>query len=145
LVDYAHTPDGLENVLKSARDLLPPGGKVIAVFGCGGDRDASKRPQMGAIAEALADISIVTSDNPRSEEPEKIIADIIGGIKNVEKMTIETDRHKAINLAISLANPIDIVVVAGKGHETYQILKDKTIDFDDRLVVKEALNNRLSR
>jgi UDP-N-acetylmuramoyl-L-alanyl-D-glutamate--2,6-diaminopimelate ligase len=145
LVDYAHTPDGLENVLKSARALVPPGGKLIAVFGCGGDRDATKRPQMGRIAEELADVVIVTSDNPRSEEPASIIESILGGIQEKNKVKVEVDRARAIELAVEGAGIDDILVVAGKGHETYQILRDKTIDFDDRLVVKSALNNRLSR
>jgi UDP-N-acetylmuramyl-tripeptide synthetase len=145
LVDYAHTPDGLENVLKSARALVPPGGKLIAVFGCGGDRDATKRPQMGRIAEELADVVIVTSDNPRSEEPASIIESILGGIQQMNKVKVEIDRARAIELAVEGAGIDDILVVAGKGHETYQILRDKTIDFDDRLVVKSALNNRLSR
>jgi len=145
LVDYAHTPDGLENVLKSARALVPPGGKLIAVFGCGGDRDATKRPQMGRIAEELADVVFVTSDNPRSEEPASIIESILGGIQQKNKVKVEVDRARAIELAVEGAGIDDILVVAGKGHETYQILRDKTIDFDDRLVVKSALNNRLSR
>ena len=144
LVDYAHTPDGLENVLKSARALLE-GGRLIAVFGCGGDRDATKRPQMGRIAEELADLVIVTSDNPRSEEPRTIVENILGGIKDRQKVQVEVDRTSAINRAVEIANDNDIIVVAGKGHETYQILRDKTIDFDDRLVVKAALENRLSR
>ena len=145
LVDYAHTPDGLENVLKSARALVPPEGKLIAVFGCGGDRDATKRPQMGKIAESLADIVIVTSDNPRSEEPETIIQNILAGMSLRDKVKVDADRAVAINLAIAAAADTDVVVVAGKGHETYQILGDKTIDFDDRLVVKKALDKRLSR
>jgi UDP-N-acetylmuramyl-tripeptide synthetase len=145
LVDYAHTPDGLENVLKSARALVPPGGKLITVFGCGGDRDATKRPQMGRIAEELADVVIVTSDNPRSEEPASIIESILAGIRQKDKVQVEVDRARAIELAVEGAGIDDILVVAGKGHETYQILRDKTIDFDDRLVVKSALNNRLSR
>ncbi len=145
LVDYAHTPDGLENVLKSARALVPPAGKLVTVFGCGGDRDATKRPQMGKIAELLADVVIVTSDNPRSEDPALIIENILGGIENQTKVRVEADRTKAINLAVSSADDQDVVVVAGTGPETYQILRDKTIDFDDRLVVKKALSDRLSR
>jgi UDP-N-acetylmuramoyl-L-alanyl-D-glutamate--2,6-diaminopimelate ligase len=142
LVDYAHTPDGLENVLKSARALVPEKGRLVAVFGCGGDRDASKRPQMGEIAEALADQLYVTSDNPRSEDPEKIIADILAGIKRIKSVKVEPDRAAAIKSAILDSSPEDIIVIAGKGHETYQILKDKTIDFDDRRVAKEALIER---
>ncbi len=145
LVDYAHTPDGLENVLKSARALVPPGGKLIAVFGCGGDRDATKRPEMGRIAEELADLVVVTSDNPRSEEPTSIIESILGGITQKSKVQVEVDRATAIQMAVEAAGIDDILVVAGKGHETYQILRDRTIDFDDRMVVKTALNKRLSR
>ena len=144
LVDYAHTPDGLENVLKSARALVPPDGKLIAVFGCGGDRDATKRPQMGKIAETLADCVIVTSDNPRSEDPAVIIGNILAGLKTPDMVKVEPDRACAIELAVEAANDNDIIVIAGKGHETYQILKDRTIDFDDRLVVKNALNARLN-
>lgn len=142
IVDYAHTPDGLENVLKAARALLSEQGKLIAVFGCGGDRDSSKRPQMGEIAENLADLVVVTSDNPRSEEPKQIIADILAGIKRLKDVTVEADRAKAIFAAVQNAGPHDVVVVAGKGHETYQILKDRTIDFDDRIEVAKALLKR---
>lgn len=142
IVDYAHTPDGLENVLKAARALLSEKGKLIAVFGCGGDRDSSKRPQMGEIAENLADLVVVTSDNPRSEEPKQIIADILAGIKRLKDVTVEADRAKAISAAVQNAGPDDVVVVAGKGHETYQILKDRTIDFDDRIEVAKALLKR---
>jgi UDP-N-acetylmuramoyl-L-alanyl-D-glutamate--2,6-diaminopimelate ligase len=143
LVDYAHTPDGLENVLKAARALVPSDGKLIAVFGCGGDRDATKRPQMGQIADNLADLVIVTSDNPRSEVPGTIIDNILAGIKRTERLLVEEDRAKAIALAVKEATDQDIVVVAGKGHETYQILADRTIDFDDRIEVRKALADRL--
>jgi UDP-N-acetylmuramoyl-L-alanyl-D-glutamate--2,6-diaminopimelate ligase len=142
IVDYAHTPDGLENVLKSARALVPEHGKLIAVFGCGGDRDATKRPQMARIAEMQADQLYVTSDNPRSEDPQKIIADILVGLQSKEGVVVEPDRAKAIQMAVTAATPRDIVVVAGKGHETYQILADRTIDFDDRIEVKKALSAR---
>ncbi len=142
IVDYAHTPDGLENILKAARALVPEDGKLIAIFGCGGDRDASKRPQMGEIAENLADELIVTSDNPRSEDPQQIIADILTGIKRLRGVTVEADRAKAIEAAVLSANIKDVVVVAGKGHETYQILGDRTIDFDDRIEVAKALEKR---
>jgi len=145
IVDYAHTPDSLENVLKAARTLVPPQGRLLVVFGCGGDRDASKRPQMGEIAERLADVIIVTSDNPRSESPDKIIADILAGLNRLASANIETDRAQAIEHAISLASQYDVVVVAGKGHENYQILKDRTIAFDDREKVKEALALRKQR
>ncbi len=134
IVDYAHTPDGLENVLKSAREITPEDGKLICLFGCGGDRDATKRPKMGAIAEKLADKIVITSDNPRSEDPQVIITDIIAGLKNVntENVIVEPDRGTAISLLKTIANNNDVVLIAGKGHENYQILKDKTIHFDDR-------------
>ncbi len=139
IVDYAHTPDGLENVLNTARNILPKDGRIICVFGCGGDRDATKRPQMGAIAEKLSDIVIVTSDNPRSEDPQQIITDILSGVKSLsqDKIKVEADRHLAIKLSSQIAKENDIVVVAGKGHEDYQILKDRTIHFDDREEVRK--------
>ena len=142
IVDYAHTPDGLKNVLNTARALVPVGGKLIALFGCGGDRDTSKRPQMGAIAEDLADQLVITSDNPRTEDPKQIIGEIMTGIKRLKRVTVEPDRSRAIRNAVMAASPQDVLVVAGKGHETYQILGDKTIDFDDRLEVARALNER---
>jgi UDP-N-acetylmuramyl-tripeptide synthetase len=145
IVDYAHTPDSLENILKAARCLVPEEGRLLVVFGCGGDRDASKRPQMGAIAERLADVIIVTSDNPRSESPDKIIADILAGLNRLASANIEADRAQAIQHAISVASEHDVVVVAGKGHENYQILNDRTIAFDDREKVKEALSERKQR
>ena len=134
IVYCAHTPDGLENVLKSAREITPEDGKLICLFGCGGDRDATKRPKMGAIAEKLADKIVITSDNPRSEDPQVIITDIIAGLKsvNTENVIVEPDRGSAIALLKTIANNNDVVVIAGKGHEDYQILKDKTIHFDDR-------------
>ena len=134
IVDYAHTPDGLENVLNSAREITPKDGKLICLFGCGGDRDATKRPKMGAIAERIADKIVITSDNPRSEDPQQIITDIIAGLKstNPDKVTVEPDRGQAIALLKDIADNNDVVVIAGKGHEDYQILKDKTIHFDDR-------------
>ncbi len=134
IVDYAHTPDGLENVLNSAREITPKDGRLICLFGCGGDRDATKRPKMGAIAEKIADIIVITSDNPRSEDPQQIITDIIAGLKSVDtqNVVVEPDRGKAIELLKTIANNNDVVVIAGKGHEDYQILKDKTIHFDDR-------------
>ncbi len=136
IVDYAHTPDGLENILHAAREITT--GKLVTVFGCGGDRDRTKRPLMGAIAARLSDVVIVTSDNPRTEEPEKIIADIEEGIlplkKDHEKVV---DRKSAIWKALGLAKEGDTVVIAGKGHENYQIFKDRTIHFDDTEVVQE--------
>lgn len=140
IVDYAHTPDGLENVLKTAREITPQNGKLICVFGCGGDRDATKRPKMGAIAQKIADKIIITSDNPRSENPQQIITDIIAGLQSVSPdiVTVEPDRAEAIAMLKNIANNNDVVVVAGKGHEDYQILKDKTIHFDDREEVKKV-------
>lgn len=134
IVDYAHTPDGLENVLKSAREITPQDGKLICLFGCGGDRDATKRPKMGAIAEKLSDKIVITSDNPRTEDPQTIITDIIAGLKNVntESVVVEPDRGRAIELLKTISDNNDVVVIAGKGHEDYQILKDRTIHFDDR-------------
>jgi UDP-N-acetylmuramoyl-L-alanyl-D-glutamate--2,6-diaminopimelate ligase len=141
IVDYAHSPDGLENILKGARDLISNSNftRLICVFGCGGDRDITKRPKMGRIAYDLADLVYVTSDNPRSEEPRQIIADILAGIPNLEKIEIIENRADAIKRAVSTALATDVVVVAGKGHEDYQILKDKTIHFDDREHVRAAL------
>ncbi len=134
IVDYAHTPDGLENVLKAAREITPQGSKLICLFGCGGDRDATKRPKMGAIAQKLADKIVITSDNPRSEDPQVIITDIITGLQSVngENVIVEPDRGSAIALLKTIAGNNDVVVIAGKGHEDYQILKDRTIHFDDR-------------
>jgi UDP-N-acetylmuramoyl-L-alanyl-D-glutamate--2,6-diaminopimelate ligase len=134
LVDYAHTPDSLENVLRTARDLAQ--NRVICVFGCGGDRDRGKRPLMGRIASELADVAIITSDNPRSEEPEAIIAEILAGAGDAE---VEADRREAIARAIGEAAEGDVIVIAGKGHEQGQQFADRTIPFDDREVAREAL------
>ncbi len=134
IVDYAHTPDGLENVLKAARELTPKGSDLICLFGCGGDRDTTKRPKMGKIADELSDKVIVTSDNPRSEDPQLIISDIMTGIKTVDtqRIFVEPDRGEAIKFIKTICKPSDVIVIAGKGHEDYQILKNKTIHFDDR-------------
>ena len=110
---------------------------MICIFGCGGDRDATKRPKMGAIAEQYADKVIVTSDNPRSENPQQIITDILAGLKSVNEVIVEPDRELAIKEAYKLANANDVVLVAGKGHEDYQILANETIHFDDREKVRE--------
>ena len=142
IVDYAHTPDGLENILIAARALVPPQGRLISVFGCGGDRDASKRPKMGKIAQQLSDQIIVTSDNPRSEDPNKIIDQILTGIEKRPTTLVEPDRARAIEKAIDLGSAKDVIVVAGKGHESYQILADETIHFDDRTHVLEALTRK---
>ena len=134
IVDYAHTPDGLENVLNSAREITPKDGNLICLFGCGGDRDATKRPKMGAIAEKIADKIVITSDNPRSEDPQQIITDIIAGLKSInpDKVSVELDRGRAIELLKTVSRNNDVIVIAGKGHENCQILKDRTIHFDDR-------------
>ncbi|MFH1398149.1 MAG: UDP-N-acetylmuramoyl-L-alanyl-D-glutamate--2,6-diaminopimelate ligase [Candidatus Omnitrophota bacterium] len=135
-VDYAHTDDALKNVITTLRQLRPK--KIIVVFGCGGDRDKTKRPKMARVVSGLADLFLITNDNPRSENPNAIIADIIKGtVKN--NYRILPDRREAIKKAISLAKTGDIVLVAGKGHENYQIFKNKTIHFDDREEVRECL------
>ncbi|MEE0807732.1 MAG: UDP-N-acetylmuramoyl-L-alanyl-D-glutamate--2,6-diaminopimelate ligase [Acutalibacteraceae bacterium] len=138
IIDYAHTPDGLKNILSTFRDCEK--NRLIALFGCGGDRDKTKRPIMGSIAVRNSDYVIVTSDNPRSEDPSEIIKDILVGTEgsNVPIKVIE-NRIEAIKFAISIAQKDDIIVLAGKGHETYQILKDGTIHLDEREVIKEAL------
>lgn len=137
LVDYAHTPDALANVLEVLRPMVT--GRLICVFGAGGDRDRGKRPQMGAAAARLADVAVVTSDNPRSEAPEAIIDDILAGVPEGVSPVVELDRRRAIHRAVALAEIDDLVLIAGKGHETYQIVGDTRLDFDDRLVAAEAL------
>ncbi len=139
-VDYAHTPDGLKNVLATTKEFTT--GKLIAVFGCGGDRDRTKRPQMGAIGAGLADVIVVTSDNPRTEDPHRIIEDVLAGTSGSHCLVeSEVDRRKAIEHALEIASKGDFVLIAGKGHETYQIFKERTIHFDDREVVREALEH----
>ena len=138
IIDYAHTPDGLKNILSTFKDCKK--NRLIVLFGCGGDRDKTKRPMMGKVAVYNADYVIVTSDNPRSEEPSSIIDDILVGTQGTNKpVKVIENRIDAINYAISIAQTDDIIVLAGKGHETYQILKDGTIHLDEREVVKEAL------
>jgi UDP-N-acetylmuramoyl-L-alanyl-D-glutamate--2,6-diaminopimelate ligase len=138
IIDYAHSPDSLENILTTVKGFAK--GRLISVFGCGGDRDRSKRPIMGAISGRIADFTIITSDNPRTEEPSKIIADIEIGIKETEgKYTVIVDRTQAIRYAMKAAKAEDIIVLSGKGHETYQIFKDKTIHYDEREIVEELL------
>jgi UDP-N-acetylmuramoyl-L-alanyl-D-glutamate--2,6-diaminopimelate ligase len=141
IVDYAHTPDSLENLLKAARPFIP--GKMICVFGCGGDRDRTKRPKMGKIAADLADVAVVTSDNPRTEDPERILQDVLSGIPDTIKTTVIGDRATAIRTAILQAQPGDGVLLAGKGHEDYQILGTEKIHFDDREHARDALQERL--
>jgi UDP-N-acetylmuramoyl-L-alanyl-D-glutamate--2,6-diaminopimelate ligase len=135
LVDYAHTPDSLENVLRTARGLTQH--RLICVFGCGGDRDRGKRPLMGRIASELTDLAIVTSDNPRNEEPDAIIGEIVAGASG--EVEVEPDRREAIARAIGAASEGDVVVIAGKGHEQGQQFADHTVPFDDRDVAREAL------
>jgi UDP-N-acetylmuramoyl-L-alanyl-D-glutamate--2,6-diaminopimelate ligase len=140
LVDYAHTPDSLENVLRAARQLAR--GRVVCVFGCGGDRDRGKRPEMGRIASELADVAIVTSDNPRSEDPEAIIAEVLAGLG--PGAVTEVDRRAAIDQAVGLADAGDVVVIAGKGHEQGQEFEGgRKVPFDDVTVAREALRARL--
>lgn len=145
IVDYAHTPDGLENVLRTAAAMKKSNGKLICVFGCGGDRDPSKRPQMGEIAEARADLVIVTSDNPRTENPQEIIAHILSGIKRMKTVEVEPDRAQAIKIAIDIAEQDDIVIIAGKGHENYQLVMNQVIYFDDKVEVRKALESRFAK
>lgn len=139
IIDYAHTPDGLKNILKTFKDCKK--NRLIVLFGCGGDRDKTKRPIMGSIAARYADCVIVTSDNPRSENPDEIIKEILVGTHGSgTPIKVIENRVEAIKYAVSIAKPNDIIVLAGKGHETYQILKDKTIHLDEREVVQDALN-----
>ena len=141
VVDYAHTPDSLENALRTARELTTD--KVICVFGCGGDRDQGKRPVMGETAERGADVVIVTSDNPRSETPEAIAAEVTAGLST--NVAVELDRAKAIELAVEQAQPGDLVLIAGKGHEQGQEASGETTPFDDRDVAREALRRLAAR
>lgn len=140
IVDYAHTPDSLENLLQAARPFIP--GQMICVFGCGGDRDRTKRPKMGAIAANLADQVVVTSDNPRTEDPERILQDVVAGIPATVKPTVIGDRAEAIRAAILQAQTGDGVLIAGKGHEDYQILGTEKVHFDDREQARLALHER---
>jgi UDP-N-acetylmuramoyl-L-alanyl-D-glutamate--2,6-diaminopimelate ligase len=135
IVDYSHKPEALESVLRTARELTA--GRVICVFGCGGDRDRGKRPLMGRIASELADVAIVTSDNPRGEEPQAIIDEILAGVEG--EIDVEPDRAAAIERAISIADEGDVVLIAGKGHEQGQEFADRTIPFDDREVARDVL------
>ena len=139
IIDYAHTPDGLENISSTVKAFTR--NRMISVFGCGGDRDKVKRPQMGKIGCELSDIAIITSDNPRSEEPMDIINDIVKPL-NYDNFVIEVNRKEAIRKAMNMALEGDVIVIAGKGHETYQILKDETIHFDEREVVYDILEGK---
>lgn len=141
IVDYAHTPDGLENVLSTVKEFAE--GHIYCVFGCGGDRDRKKRPIMGQIAAKYADYLLVTSDNPRTEDPDLILLDIEAGLKedqvSADRYELIVDRRAAITKAIEMASPKDVVLIAGKGHETYQLIGKDILDFDDRLVAEEAI------
>ena len=138
IIDYAHTPDGLQNILETFKNV--PHGRIVALFGCGGDRDRTKRPIMGRVAAQFSDFMIVTSDNPRTENPSAIIKDILGGIKDTKTpYVVIENRVEAIKYAIAHAKADDIIILAGKGHETYQILNTGTIHLDEREIVKEAL------
>lgn len=137
-IDYAHTPDAMQSALTAARQVAGPN-SVLVVFGCGGDRDAQKRPEMGRVAERGADVAIVTSDNPRSEEPEAIIAAVVDGFERPEAAVVEPDRRQAIDVALRRAQSGDVVLIAGKGHETYQEIGDVRLRFDDAEVAREIL------
>jgi UDP-N-acetylmuramoyl-L-alanyl-D-glutamate--2,6-diaminopimelate ligase len=142
VVDYAHTDDALENLIRTARELNPKG-RIILLFGCGGWKDRTKRPVMGEVAGHLSDLTILSNDNPKTEDPLKIISDIIVGLQKANgKYLIEPDREKAIALTMDEARPGDIVLLAGKGHENYQILADRTLEFDDREVARRILRER---
>ena len=146
IVDYAHTEDALLRVLLAAKSLKKA--RVITVFGCGGDRDSGKRPKMGQVAVRHSDLAILTSDNPRTEDPMMILQDIEQGVLQIpQPMRSEyrmiPDRREAIEAAIDVAEPNDIVLIAGKGHEDYQIVGTKRLDFDDRQVADEALQRRM--
>ena len=151
IVDYAHTPDGLAEVLASARAVADPGSAVVVVFGAGGERDRDKRPEMGAIADRLADRVVVTSDNPRMEDPMAIIGDILAGMnrdrnhgqtaESASSLVVEVDRRAAIAAALAGAGPGDVVVIAGKGHERTQDLGGELVEFDDRLVARQLLED----
>jgi UDP-N-acetylmuramoyl-L-alanyl-D-glutamate--2,6-diaminopimelate ligase len=140
-VDYAHTPDALERVVGTLKPITP--GRVIVVFGCGGDRDRGKRPLMGEAVERTADVAVVTSDNPRSEEPMAIVQDILKGLKRPAQAEVVVDRREAIHRAVRLARTGDTILIAGKGHEAYQVVKGKIFPFDDRTVAYEAIKARI--
>lgn len=146
IVDFAHTPDALENILTEAKLMADhDGGKVISVFGCGGNRDTGKRPKMGAISEKWSHTTIITSDNPRDENPQDIIADILNGIQSKLNAIVIEDRKDAINHAISMAAPHDVIVIAGKGHEKTQISRGISLPFSDQDTASQAIKNQLKR
>jgi UDP-N-acetylmuramoyl-L-alanyl-D-glutamate--2,6-diaminopimelate ligase len=142
VVDFAHTDDALRNLISTARELSPSG-RIITVFGAGGERDRTKRPLMGEAAGSLSDLVVLTSDNPRSEDPLRIINDIVVGLQKVNaKYRVEPSRERAIEIALEEAQPGDIVLLAGKGHETTQVLRDKTVEFDDREMARSILRRK---
>ena len=144
LVDYAHTPDALERVLVAARSMTK--GRVLCVFGCGGDRDPQKRPRMGAAVGRLADYAYLTNDNPRSEDPQRIAASVEIGLREMDgRYEVELDRARAIERAVSRAEPGDVVLIAGKGHEPYQLIGAQSLPFDDRVEARLALMTRRAR
>ncbi len=149
VVDFAHTPDALEQALKTVREFTR--GRLLVVFGCGGNRDRTKRPKMGAIAARLADAVVVTSDNPRQEDPQRIIQEVLRGVKKEMaggrkvELKHDSDRTRAIAWAFQHAKAGDVVLLAGKGHEAYQILRHKTIAYDDREVARRLLASKLRR
>lgn len=139
MIDYAHSPESLENILSAVKSYTR--GRVISVFGCGGDRDTSKRATMGEISGRIADFTIITSDNPRTEKPEEITKEIEKGIKKTKgNYTVIVDRKEAIKEAIKMANKTDMIVLAGKGHEPYQEINGKKYPFDERIIVKEIID-----
>jgi UDP-N-acetylmuramoyl-L-alanyl-D-glutamate--2,6-diaminopimelate ligase len=147
LVDYAHTPDALARVLATVRaamaaDPMRRGGRLLCVFGAGGDRDRGKRPEMAAAVATRADVVIATSDNPRTEDPNAILDDIIAGLPAGQPHIRETDRRTAIERAVAMAGPADVIVIAGKGHEDYQIIGTEKIFFDDRVAARAALSSK---
>ena len=137
IIDYAHTPDGLENVLSSVREFCK--GRLIAVFGCGGDRDSTKRPIMGEIGVRLADLAVITSDNPRTEEPGAIIRDIVAGVGEAKNYVVVENRKKAIYYALDIGKKDDMIILAGKGHETYQEVMGQKYHMDEREIVADYL------
>jgi len=144
VIDYAHTDDALKSLLETARPLA--GGRLVTVFGCGGDRDRTKRPLMGAVAARLSDLVIVTSDNPRTEDPMRIIEDVRRGLsQSAAEHVVLPDRQAAVEHAIALARPADMILVAGKGHEKYQVVGDRALPFDDAVVAREALARRRAK
>jgi UDP-N-acetylmuramoyl-L-alanyl-D-glutamate--2,6-diaminopimelate ligase len=148
LVDYAHTPAGLEVVLREARGLAAPSGRVLLVFGCGGNRDRAKRPKMGLAASSLSDLAVLTSDNPRQEDPLAIIEEVLTGVRSSSdgggELIVEPDRRTAIRRALDAARAGDVVVIAGKGHETYQEIDGQRLPFDDAVEARQALSVRFS-